>query len=99
MGESSWEGASKKIAVDLESQSSSELHKNSKIKLSKSINLTNKRSYTNTQNIAVANIHYWIALRPTVAIATEALADAGVISKEDTTKVINKNKVHWPRKR
>ncbi|KAK1886299.1 3-deoxy-D-manno-octulosonic acid kinase [Dissostichus eleginoides] len=45
------------------------------------------------KNYALASVRYGIGLRPTAAIATAALIDAGIITEDNTSKVIDKNKV------
>ena len=52
-----------------------------------------KKNYDEIPNIALASVRYGIGLRPTAAIATAALIDAGIITEDDTSKVIDKNKV------
>ena len=52
-----------------------------------------QKNYDDISNIALASVRYGIGLRPTAAIATAALIDAGIITEEDTSKVIDKNKV------
>lgn len=52
-----------------------------------------QKNYDEIPNIALASVRYGIGLRPTAAIATAALIDAGIITEDDTSKVIDKNKV------
>ena len=52
-----------------------------------------QKNYDEIPNIALANVRYGIGLRPTAAIATAALIDAEIITEDDTSKVIDKNKV------
>lgn len=44
-------------------------------------------------NTALASVRYGIGLRPTAAKATAALIDAVIITEDNTSKVIDKNKV------
>ncbi|KAI4796469.1 hypothetical protein KUCAC02_026971 [Chaenocephalus aceratus] len=52
-----------------------------------------QKNYDDIPNIALASVRYGIGLRPTAAIATAALIDAGIITEDNTSKVIDKNKV------
>jgi hypothetical protein len=52
-----------------------------------------QRNYDEIPNIALASVRYGIGLRPTAAIATAALIDAGIIKDGNTIKVIDKSKV------
>ena len=52
-----------------------------------------QKNYDEIPNIALASVRYGIGLRPTAAIATAALIDAGFITEDDTSKVIVKNNV------
>ncbi|KAJ8387960.1 hypothetical protein AAFF_G00147510 [Aldrovandia affinis] len=52
-----------------------------------------QKNYDEIPNIALASVKYGIWLRPTATIATTALIDAGIITEDDTSKVIDKNKV------
>ncbi|KAL3045400.1 hypothetical protein OYC64_013634 [Pagothenia borchgrevinki] len=66
------------------------------LKLSSSLklNLSLQLNYDDDiPNIALASVRYGIGLRPTAAIATAALIDAGIITEDNTSKVIDKNKV------
>lgn len=47
-----------------------------------------QKNYDEIPNIALASVRYGIGLRPTAA-----LIDAGIITKDNTSKVIDKNKV------
>uniref|UniRef100_UPI00358F4F97 uncharacterized protein n=1 Tax=Myxine glutinosa TaxID=7769 RepID=UPI00358F4F97 len=53
-----------------------------------------QKNYDEIPNIALASVRYGIGLRPTAAIATAALIDAGIITEDNTSKVIDKNKVN-----
>ena len=67
--------------IDLEPAASSKVQKN----------------YDEIPNIALASVRYGIGLRPTAAIPTATLIDAGIITEDNTSKVtskvIDKNKV------
>ncbi|KAK1894408.1 ADP-ribosylation factor 1 [Dissostichus eleginoides] len=52
-----------------------------------------QKNYDDIPNIALASVRYGIGLRPTAAIATASLIDAGIITEDNTSKVIDKNKV------
>ncbi|KAK1903534.1 Eukaryotic translation initiation factor 3 subunit C [Dissostichus eleginoides] len=52
-----------------------------------------QKNYDDIPNIALASVRYGIGLRPTASIATAALIDAGIITEDNTSKVIDKNKV------
>ncbi|KAK1889847.1 Transcription elongation factor A protein-like 4 [Dissostichus eleginoides] len=52
-----------------------------------------EKNYDDIPNIALASVRYGIGLRPTAAIATAALIDARIITEDNTSKVIDKNKV------
>ncbi|KAG0718100.1 hypothetical protein GWK47_007861 [Chionoecetes opilio] len=52
-----------------------------------------QKNYDEISNIALASVRYGIGLRPTAAIATAALIDAGIITEDNTSKVIDKSKV------
>ena len=52
-----------------------------------------QRNYDDIPNIALASLRYGTGLRATAAIATAALIDAGLITEENPSKVIDKNKV------
>ena len=51
------------------------------------------RNSDDIPNIALASVRYGIGLRPTAAIATAALIDAGIITEDNVCKVIDKSKV------
>lgn len=52
-----------------------------------------KKNYDEIPNIALASIRYGVGLRPTAAIATAALIDAGIITPGSQRRVIDKCKV------
>ena len=52
-----------------------------------------KRNYESIRNVALASMRYGVGLRATAAIATAALIDAGIITEDDKSKVIDKSKV------
>eukprot|EP00919_Chromeraceae_sp_WS-2016_P011902 GHVR01027830.1.p1 GENE.GHVR01027830.1~~GHVR01027830.1.p1 ORF type:complete len:164 (+),score=39.48 GHVR01027830.1:141-632(+) len=52
-----------------------------------------QKNYDEISNIALASVRYGVGLRPTAAIATAALIYAGIITEDNTSKVIDKNKV------
>ncbi|KAJ8358162.1 hypothetical protein AAFF_G00028750 [Aldrovandia affinis] len=52
-----------------------------------------QKNYDEIPNISLASVRYGIGLRPTAAIATATLIDAGIIKEDNTSKVIDKNKV------
>nr|XP_027220371.1 uncharacterized protein LOC113812651 [Penaeus vannamei] len=52
-----------------------------------------QKTYDEIPNIALACVRFGKGLRLTAAIGTAALIDAGIITEDDTRKVINKNKV------
>ena len=52
-----------------------------------------KKNYDEIPNIALASVRYGVGLRPTAAIATATLIDAGIITSNDKSKVIDKSKV------
>ena len=52
-----------------------------------------RRNYSGIPNVALAGLRFGVGLRLTAAIATAALIDSGRVTEEDTSNVIDKNKV------
>jgi hypothetical protein len=53
----------------------------------------NIKNYVEIPNIALTSARYGIGLRPTAAITTTVLIDAGIITENNTSKVIDEWKV------
>ena len=94
--ESSSQSISKMAAIEYsdDKSSSTESEEDSMLEIeSKSMEVVTKsRNYDSIRNTAIASIRYGVGLRPTAAIATAALVDAGLITKDNTIKIIDKNK-------
>ena len=52
-----------------------------------------QKNYDEIPNISLASVRYGVGLRPTASIAKAALIDAGIITEDNTSKVIDKSNV------